>query len=77
MTRQSGYDLPYINSKALYAAVMYARRMIREEGKPPGIAISRAAGYYNQNTSEVARYVGMVASRVKARKNSRAGGSYG
>jgi len=77
MNRHLGYDLPYINSKSLFAAIMWARKMIREEGKPPGIAISRAAGYYNQDTAEFAHYVGMVASKVKARKSSRPGGRYG
>ena len=74
MTSQSGYGMPYIKDKALYAAVMFARKLIREDGVPPGAAIVRAAKYYDVWRGDVAHFVGIAASRVKARKARRGPG---
>lgn len=63
------YNMDYIPDKELFKAVMFARKMIRE-GTPPGIANTRAAGYYGKKVYDVARYVGQTASRVKSKRNS-------
>lgn len=62
------YDMPFIDDKALFAAVMWARKMIREDDVPAGVAINRAADHYGFAPGEVAHYVGIAAQRVKARK---------
>lgn len=62
------YDMPFIDDKALFAAVMWARKMIREDDVPAGVAINRAADYYDVEPRYVAHYVGIAAQRVKARK---------
>lgn len=67
------YDMPYIGNKALYAAVMWARKMIREDEVPAGVAITRAADYYGYASSEVAHYVGIAAQRIRERKSVRKG----
>jgi hypothetical protein len=59
--------MDYIPDKTLYAAVMFARKMIRE-GKPPGIANTRAANYYKVSSKDVAHYAGQVGSKVRNRK---------
>ena len=64
----SSYDMPFIDDKALFAAVMWARKMIREDDVPAGVAINRAADYYDVEPRYVAHYVGIAAQRVKARK---------
>lgn len=56
------YIMDYIPDKRLYAAVMYARNMIRE-GASPAIAIRKAAFTYKQDISDVAHYVGQVGGR--------------
>jgi len=64
------YAMDYIPDKKLYAAVMFARRMIRE-GKPPGVAIVRAANYQCVNTRDVARHVGQVGGTCAQRRRAR------
>jgi hypothetical protein len=59
--------MDYIPDKTLYAAVMFARKMIRE-GTAPGIANTRAAKYYKVSSKDVAHHVGQVASKVRVRK---------
>lgn len=54
------YSMDYIADRTLYAAVMFARRMIRE-GTPAGVANTRAARYYGYPVSHVAHYVGQAA----------------
>jgi hypothetical protein len=66
--RSNQNDMDYIADKRLYAAVMFARRMIRE-GTPPGVAITRAANYYEFPTRDVAHYVGQAAARLKRRRS--------
>lgn len=55
----------FIPDKALYAAVMFARMMIREKQVAPAKAIFRAAEYYEVDQADVAHYVGKVANAVK------------
>ena len=66
----SKYLMPYIDDKQLYKAVMFARRMIRN-GTAPKRAIFRASIYYDCHISDVAHYVGQVASKVKEIKKER------
>jgi hypothetical protein len=54
--------MDYIPDKALFAAVMFARKMMRE-GTPPGIANTRAANYYAVSVQDVAHYIGQVGGR--------------
>jgi len=61
------YTMDYIADPDLYKAVMFARTMIRE-GKPPGVAISRAADYYGVETADVARYVGQAGGTCAQRR---------
>ena len=65
------YDMPYIQDRALFAAVMWARKLIREKELPPGMAITRAARHYNVRRRDVGHHVGIAAARVKARKARR------
>lgn len=60
----------YIPDKKLYAAVMWACKMI-SAGTSPGLASYRAANYYGFETSAVAHYTGQVASRIKRLKSKR------
>lgn len=54
MARKPKKDLmEYIPDKQLYAAVMFARKMIRE-GTKPGIVYTRAAKYYHVSSKDVA-----------------------
>lgn len=62
------YLMDLIEDKKLYKAVMWARKMIREQECAPAYAIQTAAKYYKRKTSKVAHYVGQVASRVKQRR---------
>lgn len=62
------YDMPYIQDPTVYKAVMWARKMIREDYVPAGAAITRAADYYGVEPGHVAHYVGTAAQRVRARK---------
>jgi hypothetical protein len=66
------YAMNYIPDKQLYAAVMFARRMIRE-GTPPGVANTRAAGYYGVSIHDVARYVGQAGGTFAQRRRPRGG----
>jgi hypothetical protein len=63
--RRCGLD--YIPNKRLFAAVMFALKMIRE-GVPPGVANTRAASYYDFPVSAVAHYTGQAGGRARARK---------
>lgn len=58
------HAMDFIPDKKLYAAVMFARKMIRE-GEPPGLANYKAAKYYGFATSEVARHVGQAGGRSR------------
>ena len=60
----------YIADKKVFAATMFARKMIRE-GTSPGLANHIAALYHNVDETEVAKYVGQHAGRVNAIKNRR------
>ena len=51
------YAMDYISDPDLFKAVMFACSMIRK-GTYPGTAFSRAAGYYNVDYEDVAKYVG-------------------
>jgi hypothetical protein len=59
--------MDYIPDKTLFAAVMFARRMIRE-GTRPGLAITRAANYYRVSVQDVAHHTGQAAGRSSRRK---------
>lgn len=60
----------YISDKNIFAATMFARKMI-SDGTAPGLAIYKAARYYRVNESEVAKYVGQHAGRVNAERNKK------
>lgn len=62
------YDMPYIQDPTVFKAVMFARKLIREDDVPAGVAINRAADYYDVDPRYVAHYVGIAAQRVKARQ---------
>jgi hypothetical protein len=62
--------MEYIPNKRLFAAVMFARRMMRE-GVPPGVANTRAANYYQVAVSDVAHYTGQVGAGVRDRNRWR------
>lgn len=64
MTRRKDV-MDFVPDPNLYAAVMFARKMIRE-GKQPRIANSRAAKYYGVSVSDVAHYTGQTAGRIAA-----------
>ena len=57
MMELSKEDLPFINSKTLFAAVMYAGRLMGEDGWSMKLASWRAATYYKTDEKLVARYV--------------------
>lgn len=62
--------LPYIPDKDLYAAVMFACKMVRENGyfnKDCGIA----ADYYDVDVDEVKRYVRIAQGRGQKQANKR------
>ena len=61
------WAMDFIDDKNLFAAVMFARRMIRE-GTSAGIANSRAAKYYAVSISDVARYVGQAGGTCRQRR---------
>ncbi len=61
------YAMDYIPDRQLYAAVMFARRMIGE-GVPPGVAITRAANYYEFPVGDVARHVGQAGGTCAQRR---------
>lgn len=62
------FDMPYIQDPTVFRAVMFARKMIREDELPAGVAITRAADYYEVEPSHVAHYVGLAAQRIRERK---------
>lgn len=65
------YLMPFIPDKNLYAAVMFARQLIRN-GNPAAPSIVRAANSYGVHKSDVAHYVGIAASNVKKRRRQKA-----
>jgi hypothetical protein len=62
--------MDYIGDKSVFAAVMFARKLIRG-GMSPGLANARAAKYYGVQVSDVAKYVGQHASRTKQARRTR------
>ena len=60
----SNYKTDYIPDKDLYAAVMFARKMIRQ-GTPAGLANYKAARYYGVDSSDVAHFVGQAGRRSR------------
>lgn len=66
----SDYVMDYIPNKTLFKAVMFSRDMMRR-GERPTVANYRAAQYYRVGVTDVAKFTGQVASRVKARKRRR------
>jgi hypothetical protein len=66
---QSSYGMDYIPDKQLFAAVMWARKMIRE-GMTPEIAIARAANYQRKSVHDVAHYVGQAARNAQLRQQA-------
>jgi len=64
------YAMDYIADKALFAAVMFARKMMRE-GTPPGVANARAANYYQVDVKDVAHYTGQAGGTSAGRKRRR------
>lgn len=65
----SDYVMDFIPNKTLFKAVMFSRDMMRR-GTRPAVANYRAAQYYRVDVTDVAKFTGQVASRVKARKRS-------
>ena len=62
------YDMPYIQDPTVFKAVMFARKLIREDDVPAGVAINRAAAYYDIEPRYVAHYVGIATQRIRERK---------
>lgn len=58
--------MDYIDDKDLYAAVMFARKLMRE-GVPGGLAVYKAARYYGVDQSDVARYASQAGNKSKKR----------
>jgi len=58
------YLMSYIEDKNVYAAVMFACKMIRSR-QPAGLSIHKAAEYYKVDRSEVANYVSQRSASVK------------
>lgn len=54
----------FIKDRNLFKAVTFSISMIRK-GTPPPLAHSRAARYYKVRLSDVARYCGQHAVRIK------------
>ncbi len=61
------YVMDYIPDPNLFAAVMFARRMIRE-GLPAGVANHRAANFYGVSVHDVAHHVGQVGATCARRR---------
>jgi hypothetical protein len=70
MKNKKGHTLPYIEDKQLFAAVMFAIKMIGD-GVGYGLANYKAANYYGYETSEVAHYVGIYANARHKEKGIR------
>ena len=64
------YAMDFIPDRALFAAVMFARRMIRE-GTPAGLAIYRAARHYKVVQKDVAHYTGQAGGTCAHRRRDR------
>jgi hypothetical protein len=62
------YGLPHIADKRVFAAVMFALKMMGD-GTPPAVANTRAANYYAVPVNEVAHYTGIAASNVRRRRS--------
>lgn len=56
--------MPYISDKDTFKAVIFARRLMGA-GVPAGLANYKAAKYYDLDVSEVARYMGKLASNTR------------
>ena len=68
---------PQANGKnPLYAAVMFARELMRE-GQSPDYANAWAAKKYKVKKSDVAHYTGQVAGRVSAKRRAHTKGPCG
>ncbi len=63
--------MDYIADKALYAAVMFARTMIRS-GTAAGLANHKAAKHYAVKIADVAKYVGQAAGTLSHRSGGAA-----
>lgn len=61
------YALDYISDPAVYKAVSFALKMIRE-GTAPGIAIKRASRYYGVAFGDVSTHVAQAAGTVSGWK---------
>lgn len=59
------YQMEYIADKDLYRAVMFAAKMVRE-GEYKGLAIKKAAYYYQVSMADVAHYLGQRGGRKYA-----------
>ena len=62
--RRASSQMNFIEDKDVYAAVCFARRMIRE-GTNVGLAIYRASTYYEVSSSEVAHFIGQRGGRSR------------
>lgn len=58
MGRRKWRDMPYIEDRDVYAAVMFARRLRREMSTP--LAVHKAAKYYGVAQADVAYYMGQA-----------------
>jgi hypothetical protein len=72
MEMKKSHTLPYIEDKQLFAAVMFAIKMIGD-GEGYGLANYKSAKYYGYETSEVAHYVGIYANARHKEKGIRRG----
>ncbi len=60
----------YIPNKALYAATMWARRMMHEDKVPADTALKRAAFHYQVPVGDVASECLHVGASLKVRKSA-------
>ena len=56
--------MPYISNKNTFKAVVFARRLMGA-GYSIGLANYKAANYYDVCVSEIARYMGKLASNTR------------
>jgi len=60
--RNRSYNMDYIPDRRLFAAMMFARRMMRE-GTPPDVASTRVANHYGVAVQDVGHFTGQVGGR--------------
>lgn len=62
--KHSWDGMPFIEDKTMFRAICFARKMTKE-GMGAGLAISKAARYYELPESDVAHWMGKCAAARK------------